>query len=212
MINKELVVANGAVTTFHRIKKFTSHPPFTMVTVQVHSYATEAAYLAGAGNTWNTEVEMPIGNLSSTLFETAETWLTTSPDSPFVAGALIPDQMVTLENAKDRLWNRIKMIRDTKENEPFEHDGNIYDSDKVKVTGTALGAFMAVSTGQPFEVNFTLANNSVVTLDGLQMMAVGVALLQHIDNVHQIGRGLREQIYAPETDTFEKVAAIMWPI
>lgn len=212
MIQKELVVENGASTSFHRIKKMTCHPPFLMMTVQVLSYATEAAYLAGAGNTWNTDVEVPIAALDGPLFEYAEHWLTTAAESPFAPGAIVLDQMVTLENAKDRTWNRMKLIRDAKEAEPFEFNGWLFDSDKVKVTGAAFAAFMAHTAGQPYSINFTLADNSVVVLNAQQMMGAGVALLSRIDAVHQIGRTLRDLIYAPETDTFEKIAAISWPV
>ncbi len=212
MISKDLVVTNGANTTFHKINKITSHPPFVMATLEVKSYATESAYLEGQSNTWNQNIEMPISNLSSTLFETAEDWLTTSPDSPLTGGAIVQDQMVTLENARDRSWNRIKLIREAKELEPFSYNGYVYDADKVKITGAALGAHMSVSAGIPYEIEFTLADNTTITLDGPGMMSVGIALLQHIDAVHQIGRGLRDQLYAVECDSFEKIAAIQWPL
>ncbi len=211
MLNKEFIADNGALTTFHRIKKFTSHPPFTMVTVEVKCYATEAAYLAGAGNTWSIDVEMPISNLNGPLFESAEEWLITSSDSPLVGGMIVQDQMVTLENARERTWNRLKLIREQKEAAPFLYNGTLYDADKIKITGAALGAFMAVSSNQPYTIDFTAADNSVVTLDGPGMMGLGIALLQHIDSVHQIGRAKRDELYAPECDTFEKIAAITWP-
>jgi hypothetical protein len=211
MINKNIVTPNLVAAAFHRVSEIQAVPPFAYARVSVVSYTDEAAYLAGAGLVYVTPLMVPIDMVNGSLLATVEDWIIGNEASPFEGGTVAIDKLDTLDNARDRAWDKFKRIRDAKEAEPFEHNGRVYDANKISVTGAALAAFMAVSAQAPYSINFTLADNSVVVLDGPEMMAVGIALLQHIDNAHQLGRQVRELIYAPETDTFDKIAAITWP-
>jgi hypothetical protein len=69
-------------------------------------------------------------------------------------------------------------------------------------------AMLAQAGGQPFSIDWTLADNTVRTLSGADMIAVGQALGQHVAACHIKARALREQINA--ATTVAEVEAVVW--
>jgi hypothetical protein len=185
--------------------------PFSSTRISVRSYASEAAFLAGAGHLWNSELDMPGEAIGHPLADAVDAWLIASGISPFAGGEIVGDQSETLATAKDRAWNAIKRARDQAEAANFTWDGHVFDADKARISGAALAALMAITAGEAFSTTFTLANNDPIVLDASQMMGVGAALMQHVDGVFAIARGLRETLFSDETDTIAKVTAITWP-
>lgn len=118
----------------------------------------------------------------------------------------------TLSDAKNQAWARIKAARAAAEHAPFNCNGNLFDGDEVstgRITGAVSLAMMAAMAGQSFANDWTLADNSIITLDGPAMMAVGIALGVRVGAVFDIARTLRDQI-----DTATSAAqldTITWP-
>lgn len=71
-----------------------------------------------------------------------------------------------------------------------------YPSARLNIAGAAQAASIAKAAGQSFSVNWTLLDNSVVTLDAEAMIAVGLAVVQHIGAAHDHARDLRGLIEA----------------
>jgi len=118
----------------------------------------------------------------------------------------------TLEDLKAAQWALIKRARDAAEQAGFVWDGSSFDCDPTsqsRIQGGALMATTALLNSAPFAIEWTLADNTTRTLDAAQMIAVGLAMGQHIDSTHQIGRALRAQLAA--ATTAEEVAAVEWP-
>jgi hypothetical protein len=118
----------------------------------------------------------------------------------------------SLDEFRAAKWSEIKQARDAAEWAGFVWDGSTFDSDEVsqgRVQGAALAATVAAGNAQPFSVDWTLADNTVRTLDGPSMIQVGMALLTHINTQHEKGRQLRVQIEDPNA-TREQIAAIAW--
>ncbi len=129
-----------------------------------------------------------------------------------VEGALAWVNTDTVEQARSRRWAVIKAQRDAVEFGGFTWDGSAFDSDaqsQPRIMGAVQMATLAAAAGQSFGLAWTLADNSVRTLDGADMIAVGLALGAHVGTAHAIARTLREQIEAAAT--VEDVAAIDWP-
>lgn len=63
---------------------------------------------------------------------------------------------------------------------------------------TPIAFHFVTPAGAPFSIDWTLADNTVRTLDAVQMLAVGTAMGEHISVVHAHGRQLREAIWAAE--------------
>ncbi|UAK24175.1 DUF4376 domain-containing protein [Sphingomonas nostoxanthinifaciens] len=65
-----------------------------------------------------------------------------------------------------------------------------------KISGAALAALIAKSAGQAFSIDWTMADNSVVTHDAAAMIAMGMAVTQYLDACQKAGTAKREQIEA----------------
>ena len=114
-----------------------------------------------------------------------------------------------LTKARELQWTRIKAARDAAEFGGFTWDGSTFDSDltsQSRIQGAAQLAGLAPMT---FSIDWTLADNSVRTLNAMQMIAVGEALGTHVATQHTIGRGLRAAIEAATTPT--AIDAVVWP-
>lgn len=97
------------------------------------------------------------------------------------------------------IWERAKAARDAAIDGGAPTPAGVVDSDALSrsnITGASIGAMLAQSSGAPFSVEWTLKNNSVVTLDAAQMIALGLAVLAHVNACHDHARALREQIEA----------------
>ena len=117
----------------------------------------------------------------------------------------------TLADLKAAKWREIKAARTTTEFGGFTWDGSAFDSDQVsqsRIQGAAQLATLAQMQGQPFAIDWTLADNGVRTLSAQDMIAVGVAMGMHIQAQHHASRLLRDQINA--ATTAQEVEAITW--
>lgn len=104
-------------------------------------------------------------------------------------------ETATLDEARAIAWAAAKNARDAAESADFEFDGTLYQPDVSKITGAVLAALLPIQPPlAPFSINWTVADNSVVTLDALQVMALGRTLSTRIDAIHQYGRELRALI------------------
>lgn len=112
----------------------------------------------------------------------------------------------TLDQLKDAKWEEIKDARDAAEFGGFAWQGSIFDSDQIS-QGRITGAVQLARMDAAYQVDWTLADNSVVQLDAEQMQGVGAALGAHVSAQHSRARVLREEIYAPDM-TAEALVAI----
>ncbi len=125
---------------------------------------------------------------------------------------LDPEPVPTLAELQAAKWANIKERRDTLEQSGLPYMGKVLDSDILSVQRIAIAvqaAQAARSAEIDFTVDWTCADNSVLTMTAEQVVGIPVALAQYSDNLHQIARGLREQIEAAQTA--EELAMIIWP-
>lgn len=118
----------------------------------------------------------------------------------------------TLEQVRAQQWAQIKAERAAREFGGMVWDGSPFDTDEVsqrRIQGAVQLAVIAQAAQQPFSIGWTLADDSVRTLDGADMIAVGMALAQHVGSLHETGRLLRQQI--DEAATVADVIAVSWP-
>jgi hypothetical protein len=119
----------------------------------------------------------------------------------------------TIDSLKAKKWEEIKSARNSSEVSGFSWDGSVFDSDQIsqaKIQGAALAALISIYTGKIFSIDWTLADNTVRSLSATEMIAVGEAMLTHINSVHERGRLLREQITSITESTVQNLSAISW--
>lgn len=113
----------------------------------------------------------------------------------------------TLQDYKAAQWLLIKQARAQAEYAGFTWDGSTFDSDTVsqnRITGAVTLAQMSTA----FSIDWILANNTVRTLNQINMLQVGAALGNHVAEQFSKGVLLRNSIeYAA---TKEEIEAITW--
>lgn len=118
----------------------------------------------------------------------------------------------TLEDLKSEKWEEIKALRKQKLATPLITPYGIFDSDQVSRTNI-INAFLFLKTlsdtNPTATVDFTLYDNTVVSLNLAQITEVSLLLGQKIDGVYSTTRNLRQQIELSQSP--QEVASISWP-
>lgn len=113
----------------------------------------------------------------------------------------------TLDDLRAAKWELIKQDRSTAEYGGFTWDGSTFDSDAIS-QARIQGAVQLAGIAPSFEIDWTLADNTVRTLSAADIAAVAQALGQHVAVQFSRARYLREQIMAAASP--EAVHAITW--
>lgn len=204
-IIKDIQLPNGVTGLYHKIVKIETINYGTGLQAQVGSWPTYESYESGIPAIWNHYIEIPILDLYS---RTQQYLLLTEP----FTGSTIMPEVSDLEKEKLKKWFEIKLERNRREFGGFTWGGSIFDSDSTaqsRIQGGVQLATIAQASNQPFTINWTLQDNSVIALNGTQMIQVGMALAQHVQTLHETARVLRAQVDA--ATTVEQIEAINWP-
>jgi hypothetical protein len=113
----------------------------------------------------------------------------------------------TLEEIKDAKWIEIKVARSAAEYGGFMWDSSTFDSDALSQQ-KIMGAVQMAALTSAFEIDWTLADNTVRALNAAEMTSVGAALGQHVNTQYVTARVRREQIQAAQTQA--EVESIAW--
>lgn len=127
------------------------------------------------------------------------------------AGVTLAVYQPSLAEARARKWAEIKASRDAAQDAGAVTSFGVADSDLVSrtnIVGAVAAAQASLAAGQPFSIDWTMKDNSVVTLDGNEMVQMGLEVMAHISAIHAQGRIKRAAIEAAETH--ETIAAIDW--
>lgn len=128
-------------------------------------------------------------------------------------GVRAPNEYVaSLEGMKSYKWEAMKLRRSIDEASGFDVPGvGRFDSNEYsqnKIIGSVVAAQLAVLNGAEFLIDWTLADDSIATLDAQGMIGVGLGLLAHINQVHAKGRVVRSRIES--ATSFAEVNSITW--
>ena len=113
-----------------------------------------------------------------------------------------------LGQLKSDKWEEIKAARSAAEYGGFVWDGSTFDSDAASQQKIIGASQMASLNPASFEVDWTLADNTVRTLNAADMNAVGIALGQHVNAQYVHARTLRQQI--EDATTKAEIEAVVW--
>lgn len=118
----------------------------------------------------------------------------------------------TLAQLREVKWEEIKTAREDYIGSGVATPYGTFDSkekDRANITDAVLMLQTLTALGQPGTINFTLADNSTVTLTAGQMVEVGLLLGARVQEAHATARTLRQQIDAAGSPS--AVAAVSWP-
>ena len=105
----------------------------------------------------------------------------------------------TLAKEKKDKKEEVRAARVVDEFSTFTWDGHTFDGDATsqsRITGASLLALQAQLASAPFSIDWTLADDSVVTLDAPDMLAVGAALATYVQSMHTQFRSIKDEIEA----------------
>ncbi len=124
-----------------------------------------------------------------------------------VVGPQFRVEPLTADELADRLtqhrlakWEQVKAQRDACIDAgttvpgigPF--DSNL--TSRININGAVSMAQIAQAGGVPFEISWTMADNTVAVLDAPTMIAAGMAVGQHVSSCHEVAQAFRSQIEA----------------
>lgn len=122
----------------------------------------------------------------------------------------------TLTELQDQAWLRIKAERDRREQAGTPYLGKVLDSDEKSVTRISIAvqaAQAAISAGTAFNLDWTMQDNTVMTMTAAQVVGMGVALATHSNGLHLAARAVHEKILAATDAAGVEAAekAVVWP-
>lgn len=208
MIILDKLMPNGALAKYHKIIKFEIQPDSTHATV--NSYHTEALDLISWQDTYTIPLTIKIESIQDIEL------ILTYGTAPFGGGSVIPDDIADLVARKSYVWAEIKNIRYNKINNGVLTTFGLFDSDetsRTNISGAVLSALMASLAATDFSEEWTLQDDTIVTLTGPEMIQVGNEVMTYISQCHSAARTLRDTINACETlEALEAVSIIEgWP-
>lgn len=115
------------------------------------------------------------------------------------------------------LWSQAKAFRD------FVSDGGcptplgVVQTDaesRLKISGAVQMAMLAQAASQPFEVSWTMKDNSTVRHSAAQTIQLGLTVGQHVNKAFEAATALRGRIEAAETlEALEAINILeaQWP-
>lgn len=117
----------------------------------------------------------------------------------------------TLQDLKDAKWEAMKSAREAAIDAPLVTPYGTVDSkavDRTNITDAVMMLQTLAALGQPTTIDFTMSDNTTVTLTTNQMVEVGLLLGQKVQVSHGIARARRTAIELATTP--EEVEIIQW--
>ncbi len=117
----------------------------------------------------------------------------------------------TLPDLKDAKWKAIKSAREAEIASNLVTQYGTFDADdraRSNITDAILMLQTLASAGRPTTIDFTLADNSTVTLTTSELVTVGLFLGQKVQIAHATARARRLDINAATTAA--QLEAITW--
>lgn len=185
---------NGAAALYHRATSYQGTPDGTHVVVDSF-HAPEMAVIS-----WRDTYVIPAGVPIATLADVEG--LLIAPEAPFAGATIIPAEAEAVEIARARAWAEVKLRRDACARGGCETPLGRADSDersRVLIAGAVQMAQIAIAGGEPYSVDWVMADNQPVTHDAPAMIALGMAVGRHIADCWQRAQTLRAAIEAAET-------------
>ena len=197
----------GARADIHRITgaEITKDAVYVMLT----SYANATSQMP----VWQDKLEMPV-ELFTTYPQSVIDWLTAA-SGPFPEAVVVEDE-TDIETLKRTRKKMVEHLRDTHIYSGVLTPSGFVDSDANSIRniqGAHQLASLSKMTQQPFTMDWRLVDNTEVTLDADQMIAMGNAVLAHIQGCYAHSWNLKEQV--DQATTEEDIEAITvgagWP-
>lgn len=194
-------IPGGVVTQYHAVIRV--ELTADGATAVVNSYAAPEMALL----TWQSTPTLPASVPFSSLADVEA--ILVSPGNEFAGGTIIDPAAADLSAGRARLWGAVKAGRDACAAGGCETPLGRVDSDersRILIAGAVQMARIALAAGEPYSVDWVMADNQPKAHDAAAMIALGMAVGQHIADCWERAQTLRAAIDA--ADTVEALASI----
>ena len=197
---KQFTAKNGVPVNYHRILEAKLLGTENIVRLQVGSWISEESFVAGNPAVWSTYTAVPAEDLYTQL----QAKLLLDPE---FENSTVLQEAEPLEVLKQRKWLEIKQKQQEQEQAGFEFENHVYNSDLVSQT-RIQGAVLQAVQDSAYKTTWTLKDNSSVELNSQQLQALGNALIQHVESIHNKAQSLRQLIQQAQTP--QELDKIVW--
>lgn len=204
-ILKETTLPSFDVAAYHVVKKGSIDYETESLTVVVASWTDRDSCIRGD------KPKMTAVNIDLAQVLDPEQALINKQDCAFFGGVIQTETSLPLEVARGVKWENIKRSREQDINRPLVMAYGVFQAgveDRKNITDAILLANTLAALEQPVAIEWTLLDNSVITLDQTQLVQLGLALGARTQAAYSQARTLREQIDAAESQ--EDLDAIVW--
>ena len=208
-IYKLCVTPQGVNANYHRIASIVVNPADETVALVVNSYAAEFAALP----CWQETHSMPMSEFSTGSYPAnVYEWVVSNP-GPLVGGALYDDP-TSLEAKRSKTLRRINEMREAVVNGGCLTPSGVVDTNEISRNNVAAAcqvALRASLTEAPYSVVWRLLDNSEVTVDAAGMLAIGDAVLFHVDRAYRLSWTLKAQVEAATSiEQIDNIPLVGW--
>ena len=137
----------------------------------------------------------------------------TPPPPPLPADALAAAKVTAIQSV-DGLFAAKTMVKGSAVCDTPSGSANCDLTSRTSITGAVVMAMIADKNAQPFSINWTMANNTTVTLNSTQMIALGEAVGQYVSKAADNRQALKVQINAATTPAAVSAVDVTvgWPV
>ena len=163
---------NGAVAKYHKAIRYEVQETGTHAVV--NSYHSEELNMISWQDTYVIPSIIKIDSLADVEY------ILTYTNAPFDGAVIVPDETATLDSKKARKKAELKLKRDSIEWGGVQTPLGVVDSDpdsQRKISGVVT---MAILVGTKFSIEWRMRDNSVVTHNHDQIVALGMAVGEHV--------------------------------
>jgi len=203
-ISKTITKPNGASIEFHKAVSAAVDYRSGTAIVQVASWPNAESHDANSSLDWMQPVAVQVAALSD-----IDAHLTTSQDSPFVGGTVVPDSSESLEARKARKWAQIKSEQRTRETLAGELVSPALDSDvssQGRITSTAVILLAAPGVAS---LEFTCKDNVRRSFARADFISAALTVGAAVQALYTTASALRADIEA--ATTVAEIDAVEWP-
>jgi len=130
------------------------------------------------------------------------------PDSAWDFSTMSWVSTVTIEERRYSAWQSMKANRDEQNLKPIVVNGNLFDANQLSQQRINGAVTLAMLAPDSWTIEWTLADNTTVTLTKQDILDLGIAIGTRTSQVFEYARQLRAQI--EQTNTLEELSSITW--
>lgn len=203
------VTPNGAQVSVHRLHRVTLEQ--TRVLLTINHFADENQELP----TWQDDYAMPLELFAMGSYPSCVFQYMVAADGLFPGGQVM-DGDSDLETLRKKTVHSINRMRDGLINGVYTVQGlGVFEIDKTStenIMGAVQVAVISKMANQPFSISWRRADNTNITLDADQMIAVGTSVAAFRSAVYERSWELKALVDAATTlEELQSIVLDGWP-